>query len=93
LRRIASGKSIPEILTFLEEVRGQIATVEHAGERMEELRKEQGRLAHEFEKLAADLHVDAIVAPENLRWELSTRLARARRREVWPAKRRPGTPV
>jgi hypothetical protein len=37
--------------------------------------------------------VDAIVAPEDLRGELITRLARARRREVWPVKRRAVTPV
>ncbi len=49
------GQSIAEILSFLEEVRRQIAAVEHAGERMEELRREQKRLASEFEKVAADL--------------------------------------
>ena len=49
------GRSIAEILTFLEEVTRQIATVEHAGERMEQLRKEQKRLAAEFGKLAAEL--------------------------------------
>ena len=37
------GQTIPEILAFAEEVRQQIAAVEHAGERMEELRKEQVR--------------------------------------------------
>jgi len=31
--------------------------------------------------------------PADLRHELITRLARARRREVWPAKRRAVTPV
>jgi DNA repair protein RecN (Recombination protein N) len=49
------GQSIAEILTFLEEVRAQIATVEHAGERMEALRKQQKRLAEEFEKVARAL--------------------------------------
>jgi DNA repair protein RecN (Recombination protein N) len=49
------GQTIPEILSFLDEVRQQIATVEHAGERMEELRKAQKRMAGEFGKLAAEL--------------------------------------
>jgi methylmalonyl-CoA decarboxylase subunit alpha len=46
-----------------------------------------------LKKLGAELHVDAIVAPEDLRAELITRLARARRRDVWPTKRRSVTPV
>jgi DNA repair protein RecN (Recombination protein N) len=50
------GQSIPEILTFLEEVRRQIASVEDAGTRMDALRKEQRRLAASFEKLAAELN-------------------------------------
>jgi DNA repair protein RecN (Recombination protein N) len=49
------GQSIAEILSFLEEVRRQIAAVEDAGERMEKLRKEQKRLSAEFEKLATEL--------------------------------------
>jgi len=47
----------------------------------------------DLKKLGAELHVDAIVAPADLRAELVTRLARARRRDVWPAKRRSVTPV
>ncbi|HEY2012609.1 MAG TPA: DNA repair protein RecN [Bryobacteraceae bacterium] len=49
------GQSIPEILTFLADVRRQIAAVEHAGERMDALRKQQTRLAGEYEKLASEL--------------------------------------
>jgi len=49
------GQSIPEILAFLEDVRSRIAAVEHAGERMEQLRAAQSRLASEFEKLAGEL--------------------------------------
>jgi DNA repair protein RecN (Recombination protein N) len=49
------GQSIPEILAFLEEVRRKIAAVEHAGERLDELRKEQARLAAEFDRLAGEL--------------------------------------
>jgi DNA repair protein RecN (Recombination protein N) len=49
------GQSIAEILAFLKEVRRQVSSVEHAGERMEALRREQKRLAEEYEKLAAGL--------------------------------------
>jgi acetyl-CoA carboxylase carboxyltransferase component len=44
-------------------------------------------------KLAADLHVDAIIQPGDLRAELITRLARARRRDMSIPKRRSVTPV
>ena len=47
----------------------------------------------DLKKLGANLHVDAIVDPDHLRQELSARLARARRRDVWPTKRRSVTPV
>jgi acetyl-CoA carboxylase carboxyltransferase component len=47
----------------------------------------------DLKKLGAELHVDAIVEPTDLRAELVLRLARARRREVWPTKRRAVTPV
>jgi acetyl-CoA carboxylase carboxyltransferase component len=47
----------------------------------------------DLKKLGADLHVDAIVDPADLRGELSLRLGRARRREAWPVKRRSVTPV
>jgi DNA repair protein RecN (Recombination protein N) len=49
------GRSIAAILSFLEDVGRQIASVEHAGERMEELRQERKRLAADFEKLAGEL--------------------------------------
>ncbi len=47
----------------------------------------------DLKRLGANLHVDAIVDPADLRHELITRLSRARRRETWPAKRRSVTPV
>ncbi len=47
----------------------------------------------DLKKLGAELHVDAIVDTADLRHELITRLARARRRDVWPVKRRSVTPV
>jgi len=49
------GQSIAQILGFLDDVRQHISSVEHASERMEELRKERKRLSEEFEKLAAGL--------------------------------------
>ena len=59
---------------------------------VDELRDEY-RKDIDLEKLAANLHVDAVVDPAELRRELAQRLARARRREPWPAKRRSVTPV
>ena len=44
-------------------------------------------------KLAADLHVDAIIQPGDLRAELIARLKRARRRDMSIPKRRSVTPV
>lgn len=49
------GASIPEVLAFLAEVRAQIEQVEHAGERMAELRRERERLAREYEQSAGEL--------------------------------------
>ena len=47
----------------------------------------------DLKRLGANLHVDAIIQPGELRGELITRLSRARRRETWPVKRRSVTPV
>lgn len=47
----------------------------------------------DLKRLGANLHVDAIVEPSDLRSELISRLSRARRREIWPVKRRSVTPV
>ena len=69
------GQSIAEILAFLEEVRGQIASVEHAGERMEALRKEQKRLAGEFEKAARELTEARKAAARQLEKRVEAELA------------------
>ena len=69
------GQSIAEILSFLDDVRRQIAAVEHAGERMEELRREQKRLAGEFEKLAADLTARRVSAARKLEKKVEAELA------------------
>lgn len=49
------GGTVEEVLAFLADVRERIAAVESAGERMEELRKERGLLAAEYESAAAKL--------------------------------------
>jgi DNA repair protein RecN (Recombination protein N) len=69
------GQTIAEILAFGEEVRRQIAAVEHAGERIEELRKEHTRLAQEFEKLAADLTARRNLAARKLEKRVEAELA------------------
>ncbi|PWU05765.1 MAG: DNA repair protein RecN [Terriglobia bacterium] len=69
------GQSIPEILAFLEEVRRQLASVEHAGERMEALRAEQTKLAAEFETLAADLTLARTAAARKLEKRVEAELA------------------
>jgi DNA repair protein RecN (Recombination protein N) len=69
------GQSIGDVLGFLEEVRRQIAAVEHAGERMEELRREQKRVAGEFEKLAADLTARRAAAARKLEKKVEVELA------------------
>ena len=56
-------------------MRRQIAAVEHAGERMEELRKEQKRLAADFEKLAADLTARRASAARKLEKRVEAELA------------------
>jgi DNA repair protein RecN (Recombination protein N) len=69
------GQSIPEILSFLEEVRRQIAAVEHAGERMEELRRARGRLAEEYGQAAADLESRRTAAARKLEKRVEAELA------------------
>ncbi|HLY19295.1 MAG TPA: DNA repair protein RecN [Bryobacteraceae bacterium] len=49
------GRTVEEVLAFLAEVRAQIEQVEHAGERMEELRKGRERQACEYQKAAGEL--------------------------------------
>jgi len=69
------GQSISGILEFLEDARRQIAGVEHAGERMDELRKEQRRLAAEFEKLSAELTEKRTAAARRLEKRVEAELA------------------
>lgn len=69
------GQSIDEILTFIEEVRRQIASVENAGARMDELRKQQASLAAQFEKLAAELTDRRAAAARKLQKQVEAELA------------------
>lgn len=69
------GKSIAEILAFLEDVRRQIASVENASERMEELRRERTRLAVEFESAAAALTARRREAAQRLEKRVEVELA------------------
>ena len=69
------GASCTEILAFLEEVRGRIAAVEHAGERIESLSAEQKRLAAEFGKLACELSGRRQAAARKLEKRVESELA------------------
>lgn len=69
------GRTIEEILAFLEEVRGQIDAVEHTGERMESLRARRLELAAEYEKLARDLSACRQAAARKLEKRVEAELA------------------
>jgi DNA repair protein RecN (Recombination protein N) len=69
------GQSIAEILTFLEDVRARIASVEHTGERMEALRKEQKRLAADFEGTSRELTESRQSAARRLEKRVEAELA------------------
>ncbi len=69
------GGSIAEILSFLEEARAQIAAVEHAGERMEQLRASQKKLTREFGEIAAALTERRTAAARKLEKRVEAELA------------------
>ena len=69
------GQSIPEILEFLEEVRRQVSSVEHAGERMEELRRTRQRVSAEYEKTAAELEARRASTARKLEKRVEAELA------------------
>ena len=69
------GSSLAAVAEFLEKVRAQIATVETAGERMEKLRKEQARLAADFDKHAAELSDRRKAAARKLEKRMAAELA------------------
>jgi DNA repair protein RecN (Recombination protein N) len=49
------GASVDEILTFLDDVTRKLNDIETAGERLTELKREQARVASDYEKSAAEL--------------------------------------
>jgi DNA repair protein RecN (Recombination protein N) len=69
------GQSVEEVLSFLDEVRRQIAAVENASERMEQLRRERTRLAAEFETAAAALTAERRAAKQKLEKRVEAELA------------------
>jgi len=69
------GQSVEAILEFVEDVRRQIAAVEHAGARMEDLRKKRQQLAAEFEKQAAELTAARQAAARKLEQRVEGELA------------------
>jgi DNA repair protein RecN (Recombination protein N) len=69
------GQTIADVLAFLDETRRQIASVEHAGERMEGLRKEQKRLSGEFEALAGEITQRRTAAARKLEKRVEAELA------------------
>ena len=69
------GQSIPEILAFGADVRRQIESVEHAGERMEEFRRKQKRLGSDYETAAGELTARRTAAARKLEKRVEAELA------------------
>ena len=69
------GGSIDEIVRFGGEVRSHLASVEHAGERREELETERKALSVEFEKLTAGLSSARQAAARKLERRVEAELA------------------
>jgi DNA repair protein RecN (Recombination protein N) len=69
------GHSVTDILGFVEQVRGNLASVVHAGERIEQLRALSARLSNEFEALATELSEIRKLAGRRLSKQVETELA------------------
>jgi DNA repair protein RecN (Recombination protein N) len=69
------GETVAEIIAFGDEVRRQIAAVESAGERMDALRKEQKRMAAEYENAALELSEARRAAARKLEKRVEAELA------------------
>jgi DNA repair protein RecN (Recombination protein N) len=69
------GRSVQEILAFLDQVRANIEKVEHASERIEELRAGQRAMAADFEKLARELTARREAAARTLEKNVEKELA------------------
>ncbi|HEX3876523.1 MAG TPA: DNA repair protein RecN [Bryobacteraceae bacterium] len=84
------GASVTEVLAFFEEVQQQIAAVENSSERMEALRREQKRVAVEFEDIAATLTSRRKAAAQKLEKRVEAELAQlAMERTVFRVKIEP----
>jgi DNA repair protein RecN (Recombination protein N) len=69
------GQSVADILEFLEQVRGHLASVEHAGERIEQLRALSTKLSNEFAAGAAELSEIRKLAGRRLSKQVEAELA------------------
>ena len=69
------GSTIGEILAYCEQVTHDIDAVEHAGERMEQLRAERSKLAGQYDALAANLTARRKEAASKLARRVETELA------------------
>jgi DNA repair protein RecN (Recombination protein N) len=69
------GHSLEEVLAFLDQVRIQIDAVEHAGERMEALRRERAGLAAEYQRQAAAVTAARHAAARRLEKRVESELA------------------
>jgi DNA repair protein RecN (Recombination protein N) len=69
------GQSVPDILSFLADVRRQIELVETAGERMTALRKQQESLAADYQTAAGELTARRNAAARKLEKRVEEELA------------------
>src|SRR5579864_23244 len=69
------GASIEEMLAYLNQVTGNIDAVEHAGERMEQLRSERAKLQDQYTALAGKLTARRTEAAAKLAKRVETELA------------------
>lgn len=69
------GASVEQVLEFLEQARGQINAVEHAGERMEALRATRAGLMANYDALARDLSGRRAAAARKLERRVEKELA------------------
>lgn len=69
------GATIEEILAYLDQVARNIDAVEHAGERMDQLRMERRKLSEQYEALAGKLTVRRTDAAAKLARRVETELA------------------
>jgi DNA repair protein RecN (Recombination protein N) len=69
------GQTVSDVLAFLEDVRRQLAAIEHAGERIEELRQRRADLAMDFASSSAELTAQRKSASRRLEKRVEAELA------------------